>query len=63
MDSHKKSILKAVSWRIIGVAVVTLVTRLVTGSWEVGLTIGAIDTVIKTFLYYGHERLWMKVKM
>lgn len=63
MDSHKKSILKAVSWRVIAVTVVILVTYSLTGSWEMGLTIGAIDTVIKTFLYYAHERLWMKVKM
>jgi len=63
MDSHKKSILKAASWRVIDVTVVTLVTHWLTGSWEMGLTIGAIDALIKTFLYYGHERLWTKVKM
>lgn len=63
MDSHKKSILKSISWRIVAVTVVTLVTIGVTGSWEIGVTIGIIDTTIKVFLYYAHERLWMKVRL
>jgi uncharacterized membrane protein len=61
MESKKRSLAKALTWRVIAFATSFLVGLLVTKSSALGLTIALIDTVIKIFLYYLHERAWLKV--
>lgn len=62
-ESHIRSLLKGISWRIIAtadtVAVVLLVTCLFSEcSLENAITIGLIEFVIKFGMYYLHERAW-----
>ena len=61
MESHKRSIAKAVSWRVIAVLITTLTAYFFTKSVELSLGIGLVDTGIKIFSYYGHERLWNRI--
>ena len=57
--------------RIIGGLVVAAIATVVTMcvAWEFthdtsdSLWIGVIDTTIKLFVYYGHERVWDKVSL
>lgn len=58
MASHKKTLLKTISWRIVGTVDTMLVTYLITGSMAVGLSIGGVGVVTKLILYYIHERMW-----
>lgn len=58
MESHKRSILKAVTWRLFAVTVTTLVVYFFTKEVALSLGIGLADTVIKIVAYYSHERLW-----
>jgi len=61
-DSHKKSILKSIIWRILGVIVLATVVYLYTRQW---ITTGLITVIHHaTFLlvFYLHERLWFKIK-
>lgn len=37
-----------------------LIGWFVTGSAQLGIAIGGIEVVTKTFLYYAHERVWYK---
>ena len=60
MVSYKRHILKTISWRIIGTIDTIILSGLVTGSWEKGLTIGGIELFSKMILYYLHERTWYK---
>lgn len=60
--ARKRHLAKAVTWRIIATAVTVLSTFLITGSMTAGLTIGAVDTIVKFCLYYFHERVWYKTK-
>ena len=60
MVSYKRHIAKTISWRIIGTIDTMLLSALVTGSWEAGLTIGGIEVFTKMVLYFFHERLWYK---
>ena len=62
MVSYKRHIAKTISWRVIGTIDTMILSALITGSWEIGLTIGGVEVFTKMFLYYYHERLWLRVK-
>lgn len=61
-DSQCKSMVKAISWRIIGTIDTILISWLLTGALSVALSIGSIEVFSKFFLYYGHERIWNMIK-
>ena len=60
MVSYKRHIAKTVSWRIIGTLDTMLLSSIITDSWTIGLTIGGIEVITKTVLYFLHERAWYK---
>jgi len=65
-ESHLRSVIKGISWRIIATSDTILVVLLITclyGECSIGnaLKIGAIEFVIKLFIYYVHERIWQKI--
>lgn len=60
-ESHLRSILKALSWRIIATTTTTVITYLITGQVSVALLIGVIEFFSKFLLYYLHERLWQLI--
>lgn len=60
MVSYKRHIAKTVSWRIIGTLDTIVLSGLLTGSWQLGLTIGGVEICTKMVLYFIHERLWYK---
>jgi uncharacterized membrane protein len=62
METHRKSLLKAVSWRIVGSIDTFVISWLVTGSAKIGLGISAVEVVTKIVLFYVHERAWSRVK-
>lgn len=57
-ESQLRSLLKAISYRIIGTLTTAALTWFVTGSVRAALTIGAIEPVAKILIYYLHERAW-----
>lgn len=62
MESHKRSIVKSVTWRLFGLVFTFLIGWLVTHSVKMGMTLGLLDFFVKIGTFYAHERLWMKVK-
>lgn len=58
MESHKRSIAKAVTWRIFATFVTIIVVYMFTRELALSAGIGIVDTTIKIFGYYSHERLW-----
>ncbi|MDX2305129.1 MAG: DUF2061 domain-containing protein [Microscillaceae bacterium] len=58
MDSSKRSLAKAISWRITGTIDTMIVSFIITGNPLTALKIGAVEVLTKIFLYYLHERLW-----
>ena len=60
-DSHIKSILKGISWRIVATSTTILVAYLITGEIQTALGIGAVEFLLKVFIYYVHERAWIAV--
>lgn len=57
-DSHLRSIVKGISWRIVGTLDTITIAYLVTGHITKALTIGATEVVTKILLFYLHERVW-----
>jgi|TARA_R110002012_G_scaffold3683_1_gene17303 uncharacterized membrane protein len=60
--SKTRSILKAVSWRIVGTLDTMALGWIITGNPIMGLKIGALELLTKFILYYIHERIWVKMK-
>ena len=57
-ESRKKSIYKALSWRIIATLSTILIAYIITGKTETALSIGGIEFLAKFIIYYLHERAW-----
>ena len=62
MESHVRTIMKALSWRLVATVVTFSVAWFVTGKLTLAAEIGVADTLIKLGGYYFHERLWIRVK-
>lgn len=61
MESTRRSIAKALSWRIVATMITSTIVFLLTGKGEFAATIGLADTTIKFFVYFSHERLWNRI--
>jgi uncharacterized membrane protein len=58
--SHKRHILKTITWRVLGTIDTIVIGGLITGDWKIGLSIGGVEVISKMTLYYIHERVWYK---
>lgn len=58
METHLRSILKGISWRVGGTFVTIAVAWFLTGSINIAAKIGVIETVLKIGAFYAHERIW-----
>ena len=61
MVSYKRHIAKTITWRTLGTIDTMILSAVITGSWETGLTIGGVEVFTKMVLYFLHERLWYKL--
>ena len=61
METRRRTIVKAASYRVFGTLVTTLIGWFVTGSIGAGLGIGLADSALKIGVFYAHERLWHRV--
>jgi len=57
-----RSVVKTISWRIIGTLDTILISWLVTGTLKVAISIGSIELITKMILYFLHERVWNSIK-
>lgn len=57
-ESRTRSVLKALSWRVVATSTIIVIAYFTTGDIEAALEIGAIEFFIKFALYYLHERAW-----
>jgi len=61
-ESHRRSLVKAISWRIIGTTETFLISWIITGKVGTAGGIAALQAVASTLLYWYHERIWLKIK-
>ena len=61
MEHWRRSLVKAVTYRVGGLVATFLVAWALTGRLDLATCIGLSDTTLKIGVYYLHERLWLKV--
>jgi len=57
-----RSVIKALSWRLIGTLDTLVVSYILTGEIALATSIASIDFLTKLVLYFFHERIWNKIK-
>lgn len=60
-DSHLRSLVKGISYRLISSVATISISFLVLGDVSMALEIGFVDFFAKIFIYYMHERAWSKI--
>ena len=58
----RRSIAKTLTWRVLATTDTFIISWFVTGTWTLAGAISGIEVVTKMFLYYGHERIWNRIK-
>jgi adenylylsulfate kinase len=58
VESHYRSIVKAVSYRILGSSTTALIFYVLTGKGSLSIGAGALDMILKIGVYFIHERIW-----
>jgi uncharacterized membrane protein len=58
LETHLRSITKAITWRAGATAVTFTVAWIVAGELTLAAQIGILDTIIKIGVFYAHERIW-----
>jgi uncharacterized membrane protein len=61
-DKPVRSIVKAISWRLIGTIDTMVVSYFVVEDVKTASTIAGVDFVTKMVLYFFHERVWNTIK-
>jgi len=62
IDSQKRSLAKAISWRAVGTADTFIISWFITGSAGMAGGIAVTEVVTKVVLFWLHERGWNRVK-
>ena len=62
-ESRLRSVLKALSWRVLATLTTIAIAYFIVGDVKVALKIGAVEVVVKMAIYYLHERAWAKVPL
>jgi uncharacterized membrane protein len=57
-ESHVRSVVKAISWRVVGSIDTFVISLLITGSYVAAGSVASLESVSKVVLYYLHERAW-----
>jgi uncharacterized membrane protein len=61
-EAHIRSIMKAVSYRLLAAVATTTIAFVFTRRLIISLGIASVEAVAKVFCYYVHERLWSFIK-
>ncbi len=60
-ESRRRSVLKSISWRIFAAIITSCVVYAMTGKGDFAAKVGAVDTGVKLFIYFLHERVWDRI--
>jgi uncharacterized membrane protein len=60
-EAHSRSLVKAVSWRVLGSIDTFVISYFVTGRLVFAASIASVETFTKICLYYFHEQAWARI--
>ena len=58
MEKPIRSIIKAISWRIVATLTTILLVFVFGGNLTLATLVGITELLLKTVIYYLHERVW-----
>ena len=61
MDTNKRSIVKALTWRALASLATFIISYMLTGDIVAATGIASVQVFVNLFLYYVHERIWNKI--
>ncbi|MFH1890810.1 MAG: DUF2061 domain-containing protein [Candidatus Kuenenbacteria bacterium] len=57
-ELHSRSILKSITWLVVGFLVAFFVLLIFTRDWKMSVIDALIIQLVKTVFFYIHERIW-----
>lgn len=61
-ETNKRSIVKGISWRVVATTTTVIIVFLFFGRLDLAIATGMIESVLKIGLFWGHERIWHKLR-
>ena len=61
-DKPIRSVVKAISWRVVGTIDTLIVSLFITGEIKTATAIAGVDFATKMVLIFFHERVWNTIK-
>jgi uncharacterized membrane protein len=62
LESRKRAIIKAVTYRLWQSLNTFLIALFFTGKFETAAQIVSVEVIVKIVIYFWHERIWNRVK-
>ena len=61
-ETNLRSVVKGVSWRAVATSTTMGIVYVFFGNVELAIATGLLETVAKIGLYWGHEKIWQRVR-
>lgn len=61
-ETKKRSIVKAIVWRVIGIVMMMLISYILTHDVSMSIDLTIWTNLVSLVFYYIHERVWNKIK-
>ncbi len=61
MEKKTRMLMKAVTWQLIGFAVMSVINILYMGDWRAGVGLSGLLTLVGLVSYYLHEQVWARI--
>jgi len=58
MEKNVRSLAKSITWRVVATLTTILLVYLFTRNVVLSTSVGALELLLKTVIYYIHERAW-----
>jgi len=62
-EKRYRGIIKAISWRAIGTLDTFFISFIITGQFNLALSISLFEVFTKITLFYMHERVWNRIRI
>ena len=61
-ETNTRSIVKGISWRIVATGTTIIIVYLFFGRLDLAIAAGIIESLLKVFLYFIHEKGWQRIR-
>ena len=61
MERHSRTVFKTLSWRVFATVSTLILVYFFTRNIVISASVSLVDVVVKTVIYYLHERIWNNI--